>query len=411
MRTATLITTILAGVSLVSIANAQAFPWRTDYEKAKKESQTSGKPLMLYFTTEWCGWCKVMEKETFTDQKVIEQAKRYIPVVLDAEKEGVELAKKHKIDSYPIFVFVKPDDSVMGEVVGYRNASDFQVRVDQIFDGKSELARLNGILEKNPNDGAALCELAVFQIGEGEYQKAMANIDKAKKAEFKGQQLANALSELGNLMSLMGQYAKAIEYLEESLVLKDPNSTSVTFNRLILALMHIDDNERLRATAKRVIESPYTSPKQKEDSALGLRTGEYAKQLQTPEQVVDKLVEQLVGVPEGTRDLFYFTALFMSDARINIVASSQGRGMLFSSETKTYHKQFSIDKLEQKFTVQKKEIQQDGMMATARLEVTTDFIGSDKKHYVIQHVIHLSLMLYGPRWYISHFQIQALANQ
>ncbi len=35
-------------------------------EKAKKEN----KPVMVFFTTSWCGYCKKMKKSTFTDDNV-----------------------------------------------------------------------------------------------------------------------------------------------------------------------------------------------------------------------------------------------------------------------------------------------------------------------------------------------------
>ena len=45
---------------------AQELKWHTDISDAAKESLETKKPLMLFFTgSDWCGWCKRLQKEVF----------------------------------------------------------------------------------------------------------------------------------------------------------------------------------------------------------------------------------------------------------------------------------------------------------------------------------------------------------
>ena len=43
-----------------------AFPELTDWSTAMQEAQTAGKPIFVDAYTDWCGWCKVMDKKTFS---------------------------------------------------------------------------------------------------------------------------------------------------------------------------------------------------------------------------------------------------------------------------------------------------------------------------------------------------------
>ena len=58
------------------------------WEEAVELNKTHPKKLMVDVYTSWCGWCKVMDKKTFTDPKVIALIqKNFYPVKLDAEQK------------------------------------------------------------------------------------------------------------------------------------------------------------------------------------------------------------------------------------------------------------------------------------------------------------------------------------
>ncbi len=66
--------------------------FNTGFKMAKKEK----KHLMLDMYATWCGWCKVMEKETFEDKKVLKILKKdFIPVRVDMDS-----GKKIKYNGY-----------------------------------------------------------------------------------------------------------------------------------------------------------------------------------------------------------------------------------------------------------------------------------------------------------------------
>ena len=55
------------------------YSWNEGYKKAKKEN----KIILLDTYTEWCGWCKVMDKDTYTVKEVKDKiADDFIPIKL-----------------------------------------------------------------------------------------------------------------------------------------------------------------------------------------------------------------------------------------------------------------------------------------------------------------------------------------
>ncbi len=60
--------------------------WKTIEEAAQTDTKKNKKLFFVDFSTSWCGWCKKMDRETFSDPVVAAILnKYYIPVHFDAE--------------------------------------------------------------------------------------------------------------------------------------------------------------------------------------------------------------------------------------------------------------------------------------------------------------------------------------
>ena len=91
--------------------------WAEANEKAAKE----GKYIMVDAYTEWCYWCKVMDKKTFTDPQVADFInEHFVPMKLDFEKdEGVKLAMKFRVSSYPTTLLFNTHGQLVVKHPGY----------------------------------------------------------------------------------------------------------------------------------------------------------------------------------------------------------------------------------------------------------------------------------------------------
>lgn len=88
-------------------------------EKAKKEK----KLIFLDAYAVWCGPCKLMDKNVFTDSMVASYFNaNYINAKIDMEKgEGIALAQKFGVRSYPTLMILNADGEVVGRELGYQD--------------------------------------------------------------------------------------------------------------------------------------------------------------------------------------------------------------------------------------------------------------------------------------------------
>lgn len=132
-----------------SSAADTAIQWMT-FEEAVQKAKTDKNPKNIFidFYTHWCGWCKVMDKQTFTDPNVIKYMNKYFyPVKFNAEqKEPVNFNGReytfvaegrngyHQLAaeimqgqlSYPTFVFLTPDFKIITPISGFVKPEEFE---------------------------------------------------------------------------------------------------------------------------------------------------------------------------------------------------------------------------------------------------------------------------------------------
>lgn len=78
-------------VSKITLATKDSKVHWISFEDAVKKSQTKPRKIMIDLYTEWCGWCKRMDKDTFEDEDVADYLNtHYYNVKFDAEyKEDI----------------------------------------------------------------------------------------------------------------------------------------------------------------------------------------------------------------------------------------------------------------------------------------------------------------------------------
>jgi thioredoxin-related protein len=142
---------ILSFVFSLSSASAQKkIKWLT-WEEAMEKSETEQKKVVVDIYTQWCGWCKKMDKSTFMDEFIVEFVnENFYPVKFDAEfknpitfkgkeykyiKKGrrgfhelaVELTKGKL--SFPTIVFLDEEFQVLQPIPGFQDNERFELIV------------------------------------------------------------------------------------------------------------------------------------------------------------------------------------------------------------------------------------------------------------------------------------------
>ena len=107
---------------------AQELQWHTDVKAAMKLSAETKKPMFLFFTgSDWCGWCKRLQKEVFITPEFSAWAKdNVILVELDFPKrtaqdmaikqQNAQLAQAFKVRGYPTVWITNAETNAEGKV-------------------------------------------------------------------------------------------------------------------------------------------------------------------------------------------------------------------------------------------------------------------------------------------------------
>ncbi|HET9052798.1 MAG TPA: DUF255 domain-containing protein, partial [Cyclobacteriaceae bacterium] len=127
-------------------AGEEAVKWMT-FEEAVEKSKTEKRKIFIDVYTNWCGWCKVMDKNTFSEAKIAKILnEKFYPVKFNAEqREDVVLngttykfvasgnngyhelaaALLNRRMSYPTVVFLDDNFNMIQPLPGYLKPQEF----------------------------------------------------------------------------------------------------------------------------------------------------------------------------------------------------------------------------------------------------------------------------------------------
>jgi thioredoxin-related protein len=140
---ATLLTALFMS-AVVVYADGVKFTTITTWNEALELAKQANKPIFLDAYTDWCGWCKVMDKETFSDEKVAAfMNANFVNVKMEMETgEGIDVAMKYRISAYPTFKVFAVDGSPTYTVMGYQEPKEWLKTLEMMTDpSKAQTAK------------------------------------------------------------------------------------------------------------------------------------------------------------------------------------------------------------------------------------------------------------------------------
>lgn len=146
--------------------------WYSNYQEALKASQSSSKPIVLFFTgSDWCTWCTKLEKEALNTPEFINAVgDKMIFVKLDFPRKGSsdpaiktqneELQKKYSVRGYPTLIVISPTEQQIG-ITGYRpgGGQDYADHLKKMVDDFSDYKQKIGQLKDTNTSGKDLKRL------------------------------------------------------------------------------------------------------------------------------------------------------------------------------------------------------------------------------------------------------------
>lgn len=149
----------IAAFLIVGTVTAQKVNWMT-FDEALSAQQSEPRPILVDAYTDWCGPCKLLDKNTFGNSDVATFINaNYYPVKFNAEgteevnyldniytnprhdpnKRGRnsqhEFAQAMKLRGYPSIVFFDEQGNYIQPVVGYKTPQQLEIYLKMISNG------------------------------------------------------------------------------------------------------------------------------------------------------------------------------------------------------------------------------------------------------------------------------------
>jgi thioredoxin-related protein len=113
----------------------------TDIDQAAAASMRLHRPILYEFSAEWCGPCRVLEREVFMDPGLAAKINsHYIAVkVVDRQREEghnepsvQQLIDRYRVDAFPTIIIATRDGAVLDRALGYRGRDQFVTFLDRV---------------------------------------------------------------------------------------------------------------------------------------------------------------------------------------------------------------------------------------------------------------------------------------
>jgi protein disulfide-isomerase len=105
-------------------------PWTDDWEAAKAKSKFENKPILIYMTgSDWCGWCKKLEKEVISKKAFTDFAAEHF-ILMEADfpktkeqpaplkKQNAALRKTYLNGGYPTMYVLDAEGKKLSKDLG-----------------------------------------------------------------------------------------------------------------------------------------------------------------------------------------------------------------------------------------------------------------------------------------------------
>lgn len=127
------VTGLLLTVASVDGAQGQTAFRESAFSDLITEAREESKYIMIDAYTDWCGWCKTMDRETFADSATGAYLnERFVNAKINAEEGfGIDFAMKYRVSQFPQYLFFDGEGQLIARLSGFMKPKDFTAAVQE----------------------------------------------------------------------------------------------------------------------------------------------------------------------------------------------------------------------------------------------------------------------------------------
>ncbi len=129
---------VAAGLLLANGLRQPTMTWQTYQEDWLEEARAAGQPVIIDFYADWCIPCLELDRGTFTNERVIEAAEKFLRLKVDLthfdSPESESIRRQFNIAGVPTIVFLDATGREVesARVVGYLPPDEFLTRLERV---------------------------------------------------------------------------------------------------------------------------------------------------------------------------------------------------------------------------------------------------------------------------------------
>jgi thiol:disulfide interchange protein len=130
---------VIGGFTLPSSpAHAESgIAWTKQVDKGLQQAKDEHKYVLADVYTDWCGWCKRLDQQTFSNEGVSSYLSgKFVCIKVNAEDrgEGTKLAQKYKVSGFPCALVFDQQGKYIGKIVGFLPPEEYQAKITSLIE-------------------------------------------------------------------------------------------------------------------------------------------------------------------------------------------------------------------------------------------------------------------------------------
>jgi thiol-disulfide isomerase/thioredoxin len=150
---------LVGAVTAAHAVDGDGVSWEKDVDRAFERAAKEDKLVFVDVYADWCGPCKMMDKNTFSDSSVQELlSEKFIALKVNADNDQAA-AREFGTGSLPTLTVLTPDRAPVVQQPGYHPPEAFLSLLEDAQENVTRLARLEEDVKQSPGDAAKAMDL------------------------------------------------------------------------------------------------------------------------------------------------------------------------------------------------------------------------------------------------------------